>query len=503
MDFPRLGQKVKHYLGSMPFTRSLWAMPLVLLPNVQNASFDTTDIRAHQQTLNGLMYHQHTMVAHVSQPVAPDYLLNPDKLAVYPIDSAAHVVNQTLGFPAAYADSLKHAMETYRDEQGYKFFEAASRHNLHDMNIANQRFQSLEPEMEHALRAKQVIQSKGDRLHYPAYTKLPTPDAMAKTGQEELHRLHWKKAKNYASVSYVTQLTKAYHAGDIHDTQSWSQWNKTLQADSGYVPGAGAHVVELGAFAEQRHGLWAEEHQQLRGVNEGRHGTHSDHYAHKYYQYHSSLSKALDIFGPQRQYGRAVTQKLDDFYQYHVLPYRRELGVPEAVTDSVKSKTEDQYVNPGRAVWYFRGHYGDHIHVSMLKRCVVHYKGQDYLDQEVQKRQDLVAPFDRQNKKVPVISYVRKALPPHKNILVYDRQTIMPMDSTYQWVDNLDDIKGRINAQEKPHHKNRPAAHKTRKKISSGKAVKLSYQQNVDALRPQGYVHHWTRKQPAARVNYA
>jgi hypothetical protein len=431
-------------------------------------------------------------------------------LKTYPVDSIAQITAHTLGFSEEYADSLAVAMTAYRDTQGYKFFDGASRHNLHDMDIANQRFQSLEPQMKHALRAQKIIQSKDSRLTYPVYTSLPTPSAMAQTGQEELHRLHWKQALNYAVVSYNARLTDAYQAGEIHDTQSWSQWNKNILQDTGYIPGAGAHVVELGAFSEQRFGFWPEEHQQLRGVNEGRHGTHSEHYAHKYHQYGSDLAKALDIFGPQRQYGRDITAQLDSFYQYHVLPNRRALGVPEAVTDSVRSKTEEnKFVNPGRAVWYFRGHYGDHIHVSMMKRCVVDYNGQAFLDAEIYKRQEIIAPFERGNKKVPVMSYDKKDLPPHKNILVYGREKIVPLDSNYQWIGNLETIKKMIQGQEKPQPKSHQKKLRSKKTNYSGthkpKAQnhKVSYQQNGDAWRQPTYDQNLIRNKPINQVNFS
>jgi hypothetical protein len=508
--FPHLFKKIKQYA---------W-LPLSLMPHIPNMSTDIESAAAHFQHVQKLQAHQARLVEMVTQDAKVDYLLPDVAHPVYPFDSMMAEQNKILNFPTEYADSLQQGMAQYRDQQGYKYFEVAARHNVHDLDIANQRFQSIDAQTERTLRATGVIQSRGTRLTYPVYTKMPKPESMAKSGQEELHRLHWNRALSYASVGYAEQLTKAYENGVVRDATSWSAWNKKMQADSGFIAGSGGHLMELGAYLEQRYGVWMEEHQLARGVNEGRHGTHSDHYAHKYIQTGSDISQALDIFGPERQYGRVVTALLDSIYQHEILPHIEILGVPSAVTDSVKCKITDNYKNPGRAVWYDRGHYGDHIHISMMPRCAADYKGQAYVDQERSVREELTAIFDTQNKKVPIVPYQKKILPPHKNILVYNRRDIVPLDSNYAWESDMQVILDRIYQVENP----KTSAQKQKKQAvkkpspvlkevkdnasrvtrpAQTQEQKVSFRQNGSALHRQGFEPRLLRRQKVMRADYA
>lgn len=417
--------------------------------------------------VESLFENKQQLLADVTQPLTITQFAADQPVRPVDIDSVARENGAVLGFSPAWQDSLARAMKTYQKEQGYKYFDAAASHVLTGLNIYNQEFLSLS-KADKEILGNRIVNPQSHRLTMATYTKLPSAETIAASGTEKLHAVHWQTALNFSVAAYADKLAKAAAAGDVTDSASWQSWNRHLLKDKGYIPGAGGHPVELGAYAEQRWGLWAEEHQKLRGVHEGRHGPSSDHYAHKFIQQASHFSEAIDIFGPGRQYGRAITARLDSFYHYQVLPHRDLLGVPRVLIDEIYSKAEKAPVNPGRAVWELRGHYGDHVHVSMAPRYAMLYAG-DKAMREDSIRQDRYAYFNRPAS-LPVKEHGKVALRPEKNIIVINRDSVIALDPAYPSVLDVRRLKQDLL----------PKPQKKRKKT-------ISFQENIpDSYRPAG-----------------
>lgn len=428
VDFPGLWQKVKRA------KIAAFTLPLATLPIISHIDFDLQDQAARQARMTVELAENKTQIL---QAVKQDLTITDFIKAAQPVhpvnvDSLANVLGDVMNFSDDYKDSLAHGIRDYQATQGYKYFDAASRYVLTSLNIANQSFLSPTVEEQRLLDSAGVLNPVTRRLIAPVYTKLPSVEEIAQTPQEKLHAIHWKETANFAIAGYVQQLSYAATAGQINNEETWHAWNKHLRADEGYIPGAGGHILELGAFAEQM-GLWAEEHQQARGVSwasiGSRHIGTSKHYAYRYHVYHTDLSQALDIFGPGRQYSPEITRKLDYFYQHHVLPHRDMIGISRGLFDHVWSETEDKYVTAGDAIWYVRGHYGDHTHVSGSLQYALLYAG-PAAQEEHDKRQAVIDYFN-EDKPMPREPIQKANLPAKSNRIVINPQHIVPIDEAY------------------------------------------------------------------------
>jgi hypothetical protein len=489
LTLPVLNGKVKQLFVTTMFT----VLPLVNGPE-SVIPFSTAK---KDDPVAALFKNKQQLLDQVKQPLTIAQFASEQPVKPLNIDSIATETGRVFGFSKAWQDSLAKGITAYQAQQGYKYFDAAASQNLTDLNIYNQEFLDLSADNKKILSNK-IINPKNNSLTIATYAKLPSAEIIAASGTEKLHRTHWQMALNFSVAGYADTLAKAAAVNVVTDSTSWQSWNRQLLADKDYIAGAGGNIVELGAYAEQRWGLWAEEHQKLRGVHEGRHGPSSDHYSHKFIQRGTDFSEAIDIFGHGRQYGPAITARLDSFYHYHVLPHRDLIGVPRVIVDQVYSKALKEFVNPGRAVWELRGHYGDHIHVSEAEKYAVLYAGEKAI-QENAKRQKIHAYFNG-SKSLPVKKYAKVTLPADKNIIVINRDSVIALDASRPFVSNVQQLKNELISKKSK----KKTAQKSHNRKATGKNKKLiTFQQNKAASYPPANVHHWlhnARSHPAVRA---
>lgn len=416
----------------------LFAVFATNLNDLQGKDSASVLIANQHAMANTLAVHTNQLLDKTTRPLTITQFVSNEPVTPLDVDSVAATLAPVLDFSSQFTNHLANGIRDYQSRQGYKYFDAASQYVLSDLSIRNQTFIDVIPSDKRLLDSAGIVDPKTNRIVYPTYTAHPKKAYLDGTAQEKLHNTHWQTALNFAAIGYADTLAKATWAGAVRDSISWQNWHQGLMRDEGFIPGAGGRVDELGAFCDQRFGTFTEETERHRGVHEGRHGGSSEHYSAKYIERKTTRSEAIDIFGPGRNYGH--TKLLDSIYQHHVLPHRDIVGVPRALMDSVKSKTEgNRYVNPGRAVWYFRGHYGDHIHVSATRQCAELYAGQDAVADQDKRRAHITALFNH-NRRVPT-GQPYKTLDSKKNIIVMTRDSITALNPEFPWIQDVQELK--------------------------------------------------------------